>query len=158
MSKHKKRTDDPNQLTIFDLIKRFQQSAEPGPGSFNIQIQFQGILSDCIKRCPLSRWEIAGRMSMLLGVEVTKYMLDTWTAESKGYHRFPAEYLPAFCEAVGSREPLRFLGKKSGVFVLRGEKVLRAERASKLQARKEISREIKQIDALLEIMDDGNDG
>jgi len=125
MSKSKKRTD--RQYSLFDLISKLQNPATLYPGSLNIQYNLQGIISECIKSCPLSRWEIAGRMSALLNQEITKYMLDTWTAESKEYHRFPAEYMPAFCQAVGSYEPLRFLAEKAGVFVLPGHEALRAE-------------------------------
>jgi hypothetical protein len=124
----KSRTKIDSQYSLFDLISRLQDhSANPGPGSLNIQYQLRGIISECIKRCPLTRWEIAGSMSALLNQEVSKYMLDTWTAESKEYHRFPAEYLPAFCQTVGSYEPLRFLAEKAGVFLLPGPEALRAE-------------------------------
>ena len=54
-------------------------------------------------------------------------MLDSWTAESKEQHRFPAVFLPAFCEAVGSTELLRMLGQAVGAFVLPGPEALRAE-------------------------------
>jgi len=66
-------------------------------------------------------------MGELLNQDISKYMLDTWTAESKEYHRFPAEFLPAFCEAVGSFEPLGILAEKAGVFILPGRDALRAE-------------------------------
>jgi len=77
-------------------------------------------------------------MSALVNQEISKYMLDTWTAESKDYHRFPAEFLPAFCQAVGSYEPLRFLAEKAGVFVLPGQEALRSEI-------KKIEEEIKKL-------------
>jgi len=125
MAKSHKRID--GQMSIFDLLASFQSPPEPHPGGLNIKYEFQGIISDAIKHCRLSRWEIAGRMSMLLNREITKYQLDSWTAESKEQHRFPAEYLPAFCEAAGSHEPLRYLAEKAGVFVLPGPEALRAE-------------------------------
>ena len=54
-------------------------------------------IKHALKQCPLSRVQVAGEMSHLIGdVEVTRFMLDTWTAESKEGHRFPAEYLPGF--------------------------------------------------------------
>jgi len=66
-------------------------------------------------------------MSELVGQDITKTMLDSWTAESKGMHRFPAVYLPAFCEAVGSTEPIRMLGQVLCAFVLPGPAALLAE-------------------------------
>jgi len=133
MPKQRKRIDKParkkadKQYSLLELISRLNTPADSAPGSLNVQYQLQGIISECIKRCTLSRWEIAGRMSALVNQEISKYMLDTYTAESKDYHRFPAEFLPAFCRAVGSYEPLRFLAEKAGVFVLPGQEALRAE-------------------------------
>ena len=66
-------------------------------------------------------------MSELTETDITKTMLDSWTAESKEGHRFPAIFLPAFCEATGCSEPLKLLGKLVGVFVMPGPEALRAE-------------------------------
>jgi len=66
-------------------------------------------------------------MSELVGIDITRTMLDSWTAESKERHRFPAIFLPAFCKAVGSTEPLKLLAKFAGSFVLPGPEALRAE-------------------------------
>ena len=66
-------------------------------------------------------------MSELIGSEITKMMLDSWTAESKEAHRFPAIFLPAICEATGQTEPLRMLGRLVGFFVLPGPEALRSE-------------------------------
>ena len=54
-------------------------------------------------------------------------MLDSWTAESKEMHRFPAIFLPAFCEATGQDDPLKLLGNLVGVFILPEPEALRAE-------------------------------
>lgn len=62
-----------------------------------------------IKNCPLSRYEIAGRISELMGRDLTKSMLDKYTAESAEEHRIPAEIVPALCLVTGSFEPLRTL-------------------------------------------------
>lgn len=120
---------DINQASLFDILKNYQEentSARPA-GSFDIDRQFRELISQALKNCPLSRWQVTARMSELTGCEITKAMLDSWTAESKEAHRFPAIYLPAFCDAVGCSEPLRMLGKLVGVFVLPGPEALRAE-------------------------------
>lgn len=128
MAKLKQRIDI-NQASLFDILKNYQeenQDSRPA-GSFDIDRQFRELISQALKNCPLSRWQVAARMSELTGQEITKAMLDSWTAESKEGHRFPAIYLPAFCESVGDSEPLRMLGKLVGVFVLPGPEALRAE-------------------------------
>lgn len=131
MTKRRKRIDPlPGQLSLFDLLTEEQErraESLPATGTLNILNPLRQALNQAIKQCKLSRWQIAGQMSDLLDQEITKFMLDSWTAESKDGHRFPAEYLPAFCEATGSREPLRLLAETAGLFALPGPDALRAE-------------------------------
>jgi hypothetical protein len=127
MAKFKQKIDI-NQSSLFDILKNYQEeNTTRQAGSFDIDRQFRESISQALKNCPLSRWQVAARMSELTGQEITKAMLDSWTAESKEAHRFPATYLPAFCEAVGCSDPLRILGKLVGVFVMPGPEALRAE-------------------------------
>jgi hypothetical protein len=128
MAKNKQRLDI-NQASLFDILKNYQEESltiRPA-GSFDIDRQFRAAISEALKHCPLSRWQVAARMSELTGCEITKVMLDSWTAESKENHRFPAIFLPAFCEAAGCSEPLKMMGKLVGVFILPGPEALRAE-------------------------------
>ncbi len=74
----------------------------------------------------LSRYEIAARMSDLIGEEITKSMLDNWTAPSHP-HTMPAEILPAFVLATGQHQALEVLSRKAGLFALPGPEALRAE-------------------------------
>lgn len=116
-----------NQASLFDLLKTYQENTTRPAGSFDIDRQFRAAISEALKHCPLSRWQVAARMSELIGSEITKAMLDSWTAESKEFHRFPAIFLPAFCEAAGCSEPLKIMGRLVGVFILPGPEALRAE-------------------------------
>jgi len=129
MSKLKKRLDNPNQITIFDVIQSLQNKERQSrpAGSFDIDRQFRESISKALKKCPLSRYQVAARMSELIGCDITKSMLDSWTAESKENHRFPAIFLPAFCEATGQTEPLNILARPVKVFVLPSAEALRSE-------------------------------
>jgi len=128
MSKFKKRFSNDNQITIYDLLQNLQEDEKmPTAGSFDIDRRFREAVSAVLKRCPLSRYQVAARMSELIGQDITKSMLDSWTAESKENHRFPAIFLPAFCEATGSSDPLKLLSSLVGVFMLPGPEALRAE-------------------------------
>lgn len=120
---------DPKQASLFDFLKNYQQESQTQrpAGSFDIDRQFRDAISEALKRCPLSRYQVVARMSELTETDITKTMLDSWTAESKEGHRFPAIFLPAFCEATGCSEPLKLLGKLVGVFVMPGPEALRAE-------------------------------
>jgi hypothetical protein len=128
MTKKKKRIDN-RHISLFEVIQNFQND-KPAPkpvGSFNIDREFREAISEALRWSPLSRYQIAARMSELTDTDITKTMLDSWTAESKVQNRFPAVFLPAFCEASGTTEPLRMLGQLIGAFVLPGPDALRAE-------------------------------
>jgi hypothetical protein len=154
MTKFKKRTDtDKTQSSLFDLIKqqheeRLQQ--EPKIGTLNITLQLQEIIDKCIGQSPLSRDIIAGRMSELTGQQITRVMLDSWTSSAKQKHRFPAEFLPAFCIAVENNAPINFLAGKCGIFTMMDKDVLLAEMARKMSTRDEANKEIKKIKLFLQ--------
>jgi len=122
-----KRVADPSQLNLLDLLKDLRpQNSEFS--SFSIDIRLRKTVRQAIKECPQSRYEIAARMSEALDLEVSKDMIDSWTAESReGVNRFPACYLPVFCHVVGSIEPLRVLADLLGCFVIQGPEALDLE-------------------------------
>jgi len=133
MSKSRRKIDK-DQLSIFDLLRDLSESqAEPAfEGKFKIIEQLRASMRSSIKACSLSRHQISGEMSHLLGQTVTKEQIDSWTRESDeingrpGRH-IPAEYLPAFCHVTGSNDPLIIMGRLAGLFVLPGPEALRAE-------------------------------
>jgi hypothetical protein len=113
-----------SQLSLLDLLKDLRPKISDS-ASFNIDLQLRDAITRAIKDCPHSRYQIAAKMSELLGVEITKSMLDSWTAESKeGTYRFPACYLPAFCRALSNIEPLRIMADLLGAYVIEGEDAL----------------------------------
>lgn len=130
MAKKSRQIDknEQRQLSLLDLLEQAQSCpVVDDEGSLNIHSRFCRCLTRAINQSGLSRWELAGRMSHLLGTEITKYMIDSWTAESKEGHRFPAEYLPAFCKVTSSLEPMQILAELTGMFALPGPDALRAE-------------------------------
>lgn len=142
----KQRFDEQSQPSLFDLIREVGQAdSEAAPASFNISYRLRGEISEGLKRSPLSRFEVAARMSDLLGVEVTKSQLDSWTAESKEQHRFPAEYLPAYCEVTGYKEPLRLMARLVQCFLLESEEALLAELGRIDQSKRELLKKERAI-------------
>jgi hypothetical protein len=138
------------QPGLFDLLKDLRpKSAEFS--SFNIDLLLRNSIAQAIKDSPHSRFQIAAQMSDKLGVEITKSMIDSWTAESReGVNRFPACYLPAFCDAVGSIEPMRVLADLIGCFVVQGEDALKIE-LHKIESQKQkLSEKEKAIKAILQ--------
>lgn len=104
----------------------------PNPGSCNFTLQFRNALSRALKEAPLSRIEVAAKMTELLfgdagDGEVTKAQLDRYTAPSAEAWRFPLEYLPAFVQATGAVWLLDLVAERCGCRILQGEQALLAE-------------------------------
>ncbi len=114
---------DTLTLDLFDIPR----APAPMPGALNYSIKLRALLSAALKATPLSRYEVAARMSELLGVEITKTMLDAWTAESREPWRFPFEYAAAFEVVCGTTCLQDLLSEMRGSKVLKGEDSLLAE-------------------------------
>jgi hypothetical protein len=138
-----------NQLSLLDLLKDLRPKNNDF-ASFNIDLRLRDAISQAIKDCPHSRFQIAAKMSELLGVEITKSMIDSWTAESReGLYRFPACYLPAFCHVVGSLEPLRIMADLLGGYVIESRDALLTKLGKIKQEKKKLSEEEKAVENIL---------
>jgi hypothetical protein len=116
MSKRAAQAPDARQMDLLDLLQRAETPAPagPAPGSLDYDARLRAALSEELRRYAGDRFDVAAKMSRLVGAEVTKWQLDSWTAESKEGHRFPASHLPAFCCAVGSYRVLQVLAEGAG--------------------------------------------
>lgn len=125
----------------------FEIPRAPTPigGSLNYALELRAVLSDSLKNTPKSRYEVAARMSELLGVEITKEMLDSWTAESKKPWRFPFEYAAAFEASCDTTSLQELLGRKRGSRILVGEDNLFAELGRIQQTRADLGEREKLI-------------
>ena len=61
-----------------------------------------------LKACPLSREEIAFRLSERAGRHITGVMVDAWVSTTKA-NRFPAELIPAWTAVLGSKRLIEML-------------------------------------------------
>lgn len=136
-----RRVHDPLTLDLFEIpVPRV-----PMPGALDVGIAVRHLISDLLKDSPRNRFEIAARMSELLGHEITKHQLDSWTAESREGWRFPLEYLPAFEVAVETHLVTTWLADLRGCKVLVGKEALDAE-IGKLERLKEAAaKKIKEL-------------
>lgn len=117
----------------------------PLPGALDVGLAVRHLISDLLKASPLNRFEIAARMSELLGHEITKNQLDAWTAESREGWRFPLEYLPAFEVAVETHQVTTWMADLRGCKVLVGKEALDAEIGKLERLKEEAARKIKQL-------------
>ena len=90
---------DPYTADLFEVPR----PVRPAPGALSLGTTLRCLLSDVLKRAPMSRFDVAARMSELTGEAISKHQLDSWTAESRNAWRFPLEYL-AFETAVQTHE------------------------------------------------------
>lgn len=133
----------PDHLTL-DLFE-VPVARTPLPGALDVGLQVRHLISDLLKDCPRNRFEIAARMSELLGHEITKHQLDSWTAESREGWRFPLEYLPAFEVAVETHQVTTWLADMRGCKVLVGKEALDAEIGKLERLKEDAARKIKQL-------------
>lgn len=139
-----------SQLNLFDYLRHVESmrhEADSDEGSMNIRERLRHSLNLAIRECRLSRSQIAGEMSHLLGVDVTKSMIDAWTAESKDNYRIPAEYLPAFCRVTDCNRPIEILTETAGMFSMPGPDALRSEiqKYSEMESRARSEKRKRQI-------------
>lgn len=129
--------ESSTQTTLFEWIKKAEELSRQNigipQGSLDIDTELRVALTEDIKHAKdqsgreLSRYEVAARMSELTGIEITKTMLDNYTAKTHENHRFPCQFLPAFIRATGQRRAFECLSRHSGLFALPGPEALRAE-------------------------------
>lgn len=117
----------------------------PLPGALNFSLQLRHLLSEALKACPLSRTDVAARMSELTGDTITKHQLDAWTAESREGWRFPLEYLAAFEVAVGTTALSAWIASVRGGKLLMGKEALDAEIGKLERMKEDAARKIKQL-------------
>lgn len=117
----------------------------PLPGALDVGLPVRHMLSEMLKASALSRFEIAARMSELLGHEVSKHQLDAWTAESREGWRFPLEYLPALEVALETHQITTWLADLRGCKVLVGKEALDAEIGKLERLKEDAARRIRQL-------------
>jgi hypothetical protein len=121
----------------------------PIPGALAVGHALRHLLSDLLKASPLSRFEIAARMSELLGHDITKNMLDAWTAESREAWRFPLEYLPALEVALQTHAITAWLADLRGARLSVGREALEAQLGKVSRMRDELASQEKALKKLL---------
>lgn len=119
------------------------------PGALDVGLALRHLLSKLLKNCPLSRFEVAARMSELTGHEISKHQLDAWTAESREGWRFPLEYLPAFESAVETHDVTIWIADLRGARLSVGREALEAQLGRITRMRDDLARQERALKKLL---------
>lgn len=126
---------DALTVDLFDMVA-VPVEKDPKPGALDIDNVFRHFLSDLIKASSVSRTMLAAKMSELVGHEISKHQLDSWTAESRDGWRFPLAYLPALEVALDTHDVLAWLADLRGARLSVGRDALEAQ-LGKLEALKD---------------------
>ena len=139
MTKKGKILSGQMELNLYDEVRRFSaltsqiEKDEILTGSLDISKEFCAALKADMEYArdengrPLSRAQIAERMSKFLGVRITEGMTYNWTAPSHP-HSLPAKYFHAFVQATGGqRRAVEVFSKHSNLYLQPGEEALRSE-------------------------------
>jgi hypothetical protein len=139
---------DPLTADLFELVV-VPVARAPKPGALDIGAQLRSLLSEQIKASPLSRHQLAARMSELLGHEVSKHQLDSWTAESRDGWRFPLEYLPALEVALETHDVIAWLADLRGAKLAVGREALETQLGKVERMKSELRKQETAIKKLL---------
>lgn len=123
-----RRAANPNQGELMF----FEVPAVPlsDAGGLDIALEVRETLTDLLGAASVQgcdRHEVAARISRLSNHEISKHMLDRYTAPSADGWRFPLEALPALTQATGDYRLLELVAEKCGCKVYRGEEAMLAE-------------------------------
>lgn len=126
-----------------DMFELLPPPAASSAGSLACRVEIAHAMSDALKGH--DRYEIAAAMSRLLGRDISKFILDAYTAESREDHIPPLDTAIAFDIATGSQTLANLFAAKLGARLLVGKDALDAKLGQLERIRDEAAQQIKQI-------------
>lgn len=151
MARRKAKIDSgmENQISLFDQIEEINPWKFSAPDyqveTKPLQGRIREAMNEAMKNSGLKRYEVAGRMSEHLGIEITDSMLNAYTAESKEGHRMPAEFIPAFCLQTKDYKLLEILVAAAGCRMVKSDEIYLLELGRVQQAQKTLQQKERQL-------------
>ena len=87
-----------------------------GADAMSARADIKKVLIADLRECPLSRAEVAERLTEECCRRITETQIDAYTAASKE-HRFPAEMVAAWVKVTGSRRLLALICEEAGLYL-----------------------------------------
>lgn len=115
------------------------------PGSMDYGVEVSSMVGELLKDADGDRYEVAARMSRLAGKEVSKYMLDAWSSESRDAYNLPFYLAPVLESACKTHALGSWLADKRGGRLLVGRETLNAELGKLERLKEEAQRKIKEL-------------
>jgi hypothetical protein len=131
-----------------DLFEVPQPDA-PLAGGQNYRSEVAHLVTEVIAESGLDRYAIAATMSRLTGKEVSKYMLDAWSAESREAYNIPMYMVPVLETACETHRITVWLADKRGARALVGKEALDAQIGKLERAKEEATRKIKELKRMM---------
>ena len=124
------------------------------PGGQCYGVEVAHLVSDALAGAHCDRHEIAARMTRLAGRDVSKYMLDAWSAESREAYNLPFYLAPVLEAACETHLLTRWLADKRGGQVLVGKAALDAEIGKLERMREDAAKKIRALKDVMGGLDD----
>lgn len=103
------------------------QPAAPVPASMDYRAVVAHLTTELLHASGLDRYEIAARASRLAGKDVSKYMLDAYTAESRDGFNLPAWLVPVIESVCNDHRITAWIAEVGGGRLYLGADALAAE-------------------------------
>lgn len=132
---------DTQTLDLFEV----PQPAAALPASMDYRREVAGLVGQILKEAEGDRFEIAARMSRLSGHEVSKYMLDAWSSESRDAYNMPFYQAAVFEAACNTHLLTNWLADKRGGRLLVGKETLNAELGRMERMKEDLTRKIREV-------------
>ena len=147
-----KRARDEHTLDMFLGAKLFPVET---PRELGGALDFNGRISSAMARAieearerGLDRFDIARRMSDVLGTEVTKGMIDAYTSQARETHTISLVRFVAFARATGCMWLWNVVLADEGLTILQGEEALLAQAAFARKQAEHYAAEAKRLSGL----------
>ncbi len=137
------RKHDSLTLDMFEI----PQPAGGYPGSMHYGAEVAHLVSDALRGH--DRYQVAAKMSRLTGREVSKFMLDAWSAESRENHNMPFYLAPVLESALDTHIFSNWLADKRGGRLLVGREALNAELGKLEKLKDEAARKIRELKKIM---------
>lgn len=117
-----------------------------GEGSLVCRTEISSLMSEVLKGH--DRYDVAAAMSKLLKRDISKNMLDAYTAESREDHIPPLDTALAFDMATNGFSLINLYAKKLGAKIVVGREAIDAEIGKLERIKQEASNKIKSLKQL----------
>lgn len=117
----------------------------PAPAGMDYRAAVAHLVGDMLRGAEGDRYEIAARVSRLVGKDVSKYMLDAYTAESREEFNAPAWLMPALEVACATHLYSSWLATTRGGALMVGRDVIAAELGRVERQRDELNAAAKDL-------------